>query len=104
MRYRFQSSGDQQYLDLSLSPDGNRVAYLVSLVSGNQSFVIDGSGKTVKLPPNFRPQGWLNATTLIGVVQTLQTEGDMALVRLDHPTRMEDLGFHGFFAGVVQGS
>lgn len=103
VRYRFQSSGDQQYLDLSLSPDGTRVAYLVSLVSGNQSFVVDGSGKTVKLPANFRPQGWLNTTTLVGVVQTQQAEGDMALLRLDHPGRMEDLGFRGFFAGVVQG-
>jgi len=104
VRYRFQSSGDQQYLNLSLSPDGSRVAYLVSVGSGNQSFVIDGAGKTVKLPATFRPQGWLNSTTLIGVVQTLQGEGDMALVRLEQPTRMEDLGFHGFFAGVVQGS
>ena len=58
----------------------------------------------LQLPATFRPQGWLNGTTLIGVVQTLQAEGDMALVRLEHPTRMEDLGFHGFFVGVVQGS
>jgi hypothetical protein len=26
----------------------------------------------------------------------------MALVQVDKPTRLQDLGFHGFFVGVVQ--
>ena len=100
VRYRFQATGDEQYLDLSLSPDGARVAYMGN---GGQSAVVDGSGKTVKLAPTFKPEGWLNTTMLVGVVQTQQGDGNMALVRLDRPGRMEDLGFHGFFAGVVQG-
>jgi hypothetical protein len=100
VRYRFQATGDEQYLDLSLSPDGARVAYLGN---GGQSAVVDGTAKMVRLAANFKPEGWLNTTTLVGVVQTPQGEGNMALIRLDHPSRMEDLGFHGFFAGVVQG-
>ena len=98
VRYRFQSPGDQPYLDLTMSPDGSRVAYLAN---GGQSAVIDRNGKTVKLVPNFKPQGWLNTSTLVGVVQTPLGEGNMALVRLDRPTVLQDLGFHGFFVGAV---
>lgn len=98
VRYRFQSSGDQPYLNLTLSLDGSHVAYLVN---GGQSAVIDRNGKTVKLAANFKPQGWLNTSTLVGVVQTPPGEGNMALVRLDRPTVLQDLGFHGFFIGAV---
>jgi hypothetical protein len=101
VRFRLQASGDAQYLDLSLSPDGSRVA---SLVNGGKAMVSGADGKSVQLPANFQPQGWLNPTTLIGVMQTSSGEGNMALVRLDRPTRADNLGFKGFFVGVVQGS
>ena len=45
---------------------------------------------------------WLDAKTVVGVLQTSQGDGDMALVQLDRPTRLQDLGFRGFFVGVVQ--
>ena len=98
VRFHFQATGDDRYTALSLSPDAARVAYQVSV---EQSMVVDKNAKTVKLAPNFRPEGWLDAATLVGVLQTPQSEGDMALVRLDHPSRVEDLGFHGFFVGVA---
>jgi hypothetical protein len=99
VRFRLQATGDTQYLDLSLSPDASRVAYLPS--SGGAQ-VVDAAGKLVTLPTSFRPEGWLDQTTVVGVLQTAQGEGDMALVQLARPTRLQDLGFHGYFAGVVQ--
>jgi hypothetical protein len=101
VRFRLQASGDAQYLDLSLSPDGSRVAYLVN---GGKATVSGADGKSVQLPANFQPQGWLTQTMLIGVLQTSNGEGNMAVVRLDKPTRADSLGFKGFFVGVVQGS
>jgi hypothetical protein len=99
VRYRFQSTGDVQYLDLSLSPDASRVAYLPT---SGPAQVTDGTGKNVQLPASFRPEGWLDSTTVVGVLQTTQGDGDMALVHLARPTRLQDLGFHGFFVGIVQ--
>jgi hypothetical protein len=100
VRYRFRASGEDQYLDLNLSPDASRVAYMVN---GGRATVVDARGKLTALPAGFRPEGWLTNGIVIGVLQSNQIEGDMAVVRLDRPTRLEDLGFHGFFAGVVQG-
>jgi len=98
VRYRLHASGDTQYLDLSLAPDAAHVVYLAA---GGRAAVIDSTGRAVQLPANFRPEGWLDAGTLIGVVESDQGDGDMALVQLGHPLRLTDLGFHGFFVGVV---
>jgi hypothetical protein len=99
VRFRFHATGDVQYLDLTLAPDASRVAYLPT---NGQAQVSDAAGKSVQLPATFRPEGWLNPNTVVGVLQNGQGEGDMALVQLDRPTRLQDLGFHGFFVGVVQ--
>lgn len=99
VRFRVHASGDAQYLDVELAPDASRVAYMVS---GGRAAVTDAAGRSTQLPASFRPEGWLNPSTVVGVVQTAQGEGDMALVQLDRPTRLQDLGFKGFFAGVVQ--
>jgi len=100
VRFRVHATGDAQFLDLRLAPDARRVVYMVS---GGRAAVVDAAGKTVQLPNSFRPEGWLDAQTVVGVLQTSQGEGDMALVQLDRPTRLQDLGFRGFFVGVVQG-
>jgi hypothetical protein len=100
VRFKLRATGEQQFLDLSLAPDAAHVAYLVT---GGRPMVSDAAGKTLALPATFKPMGWLNAGTMVGTVQTQQGDGDMALVRLDRPARMDDLGFHGYFVGVVQG-
>jgi hypothetical protein len=100
VRFRFHATGDAQFVDLTLAPDGSRVAYLPT---GGRAVVTDVNGKVVQLPASFRPEGWLNATTVVGVLQTASGDGDMATVQLDRPTRLDDLGFRGFFVGVVQG-
>jgi hypothetical protein len=99
VRFRIHATGDAQYLDLSLAPDASRVVYMVT---GGRAAVVDATGKIVQLPASFRPEGWLDATTVVGVLQTAQGDGDMATVKLDRPGRVEDLGFKGFFVGVVQ--
>ena len=99
VRFRFHATGDVQYVDLSLAPDASRVVYLPTT---GQAQVSDASGKSVALPSSFRPEGWLSPTTVVGVLQNSLGDGDMALVQLDRPTRLQDLGFHGFFVGVVQ--
>jgi len=99
VRYRIHTTGDVQYLDLVLAPDASRVVYLPT---GGKAQVTDSTGKTTQLPASFKPEGWLDPTTVVGVLQTDQGEGDMALVQLARPTRLQDLGFHGYFAGVVQ--
>jgi hypothetical protein len=101
VRYHIpRAAADTQYLDVTLSPDASRAAYVVT---NGGPMVADASGRTVKLPANFRPEGWLDPQTVVGVLQTSQGDGDMALVELARPTRLDDLGFHGFFVGVVQG-
>jgi len=98
-RFSFHSTGDVQYLDLVLAPDAAHVVYLPT---SGPAQVTDATGRITQLPAMFRPEGWLNPTTVVGVLQTGQGEGDMALVQLARPTRLQDLGFHGFFDGVVQ--
>ena len=100
VRFRFHATGDAQFVDLTLAPDAARVAYLPT---GGRAAVTDANGKIVQLPASFRPEGWLNPTTVVGVLQTASGDGDVATVQLDRPTRLDDLGFKGFFVGVVQG-
>jgi hypothetical protein len=100
IRFRIHATGDAQYIDVTLAPDASRVAYAIT---GGRATVTDAAGKSQLLPAAFRPEGWLNASTLVGVLQTSQGEGDMATVRLDRPTVANDLGFHGFFVGTISG-
>jgi hypothetical protein len=100
VRFHLHATGDAQFLDLNLSPDASRVAYMIA---NGGAAVADATGKTVKLPTNFRPEGWLDGSTVVGVLQTSGGDGDMAIVQLSRPTRTNDLGFKGFFVGVVQG-
>lgn len=100
VRFRVHATGDVQYLDVALAPGASRVVYLAT---GGPAAVTDAAGKSVQLPAAFRPEGWLDDSTVVGVLQTGQGDGDMAMVHLDRPTRLEDLGFKGFFVGVVQG-
>jgi hypothetical protein len=99
VRFRFHATGDAQFLDLRLAPDAAHVVYMVS---GGRAAVVDATGKTVQLPNNFRPEGWLDQQTVVGVLQTASGDGDMALVQIEKPTRFQDLGFRGYFVGVVQ--
>jgi hypothetical protein len=89
---------DDQYVHLTLSSDASRVGYQTL---GGRGFVIDRERNLVALPSGFQPQGWLDSGTVIGA--TSQGTGDMALVRMSSPARAIDLGFKGFFVGVVQG-
>lgn len=98
VRFQLQAKGDVQYLYMTLAPDASRVAYLVN---GGRAMVTAADGKSTDLPVNFLPHGWLDPATVIGAVQVFGGDGNMALVRLDRPSRLEDLGFKGFFVGVI---
>jgi hypothetical protein len=95
--FQLPAAPDVQYVNLTLSPDGSRVGYVEAL--SRKVFVVARDGSRQELPAGFQPQGWLTPTTLIGVAG--QGSGNMALVRLGAPRRVEDLGFKGFFVGVV---
>jgi hypothetical protein len=101
VRYRIHADGEAEFLDVSLAPDGSHVVYLVN---GGRAMVADSGGTATALPASFEPQGWIGPGTVIGDIQTAQGPGNMAYVRLDKPTKITDLGFKGFFAGVVQGA
>jgi hypothetical protein len=82
---------------LTISPDKAWLAYLGGAQKRN--------GTRVKLPDHFFPQGWLDATTIVGY-QDLNygsggTVGNMALVRIADPSHLDDLGFTGVLAGVL---
>jgi hypothetical protein len=82
---------------LTLSPDKSWVAYLGGAQNRN--------GSRVKLPDRFFPQGWLDATTIVGY-QDLKygigaTVGNLALIRLANPGHLDDLGFTGVLAGIL---
>jgi hypothetical protein len=96
--FQLPDPGSDQYLNLSLSPDGSRVAY--ESLTG-RSFVLERDRNPVGLAAGFQPQGWLDSSTLIGL--TAQGSGDLAMIKLNSPVRAQDLGFKGFFVGVVQG-
>jgi hypothetical protein len=82
---------------LTLSPDKAWLAY----VGGAQS----RSGSHVTLPDRFFPQGWLDATTIVGYQDSKYrigaTVGNMGLVRLSDPGHIDDLGFTGVLAGIL---
>jgi len=81
---------------LTLSPDQSWLAYH----GGAQS----RSGSRVKLPDRFFPEGWLDATTIVGYQEPSgigATVGNMALVRLADPAHIDDLGFTGVLAAIL---
>jgi hypothetical protein len=81
---------------LTLSPNKAWLAYL----GGAQN----RSGARVKLPDRFYPQGWLDATTIVGYQDPTgigATVGNLALVRIADPGHVIDLGFTGVLAGIL---
>lgn len=87
-------------LDLALAPDGRRFACRDNASARTIAYSADGS--MVVLPPSLRPLGWLDATTVIGQISTSAVQFEAATVRLAAPDKLEDLGFKGYFVGVVQ--
>ena len=82
---------------LTLSPDQSWLAYHGGAQNRN--------GSRVTLPDRFFPEGWLDATTIVGYQDSKYgigaTVGNMALVRLGDPSRVDDLGFTGVLAGTL---
>jgi hypothetical protein len=90
--YNLPTSSQQYLQSLSLSPDGQHVAYLGG-VAGRGS-------APVALPSGFVPEGWLDNSTIVGLL-TSQRSSHLALVRLSDATHVDDLGFDGFYVGPV---
>jgi hypothetical protein len=98
---------------IALSPDGNQVAASfedLNTATPNPNayrcIVQSKDGTTIDLPADFRPEGWLDATTIIGIhgdEKSINAQhGPMAVVRLSDPTHAEDLGFKGSYLGLIQ--
>lgn len=79
-----------------LSADGSRLAM--------DGAVVSRSGSTVALNEFFKPEGWLDAGTLIGIqlnkADPNKSDG-MAYLRLSNPTHPVLLGFVGEFVGTI---
>jgi hypothetical protein len=79
-----------------LSEDGSRLAM--------DGAVASRSGPTLPLNEQFKPQGWLDADTLIGTqlnkADPNKSDG-MAYLRLSSPNRPVILGFAGEFVGTI---
>lgn len=86
----------QGALFLALSPDGASVA------SHGQIYSLKGS-TAVTLPSTFYPEGWLDSSTIIGYQDASVGAGvgNMALVRVDNPGQLIDLGFKGIFVSTI---
>ena len=81
---------------LALSPDGRRIAMTGAIVGAN--------GSRQVLPRDFYPEGWLDATTLIGRhggAPDDELGGNLALLGLSS-AKVDDFGFRGSLAGVVR--
>jgi hypothetical protein len=107
-------ANSQSYGTMSLSPDGKHIA--LSLLD-NMQFVADSSvivsrdGVRTKLSSGFEPQGWLDGQTLIGQHGSMQAmcsgctpqfvPSSLAVVHAQSPTKIEDLGFQGFFQAAL---
>ena len=86
---------------IHLSPDAMQAAYCG--FGAAPCYVTGRDGSSVKLPAGFQPSGWLDASTLIGVVGG-DVYGEMETISLSDVTKVDDLGFKGMFVGVVQAS
>jgi RNA polymerase sigma factor (sigma-70 family) len=80
--------------DFVLSPDGIKLAM-------DGQVVTLASNAIQKLSPNFEPQGWLDANTLIGLIPVNGTVKHVGILRLDDPLHPEDWGFSGAYVGLV---
>ena len=78
------------YFSCFLSPDAQRVVTYV----GPQ--VVGQDGSVVSLASHFDQLGWLDSGTVIGHTGPA---AELALVRLESPTTLVDLGFRGAFVG-----
>jgi hypothetical protein len=81
----------------ALSPDGTRLAM-------DGQVVTLSTGATVRLAPNFTPEGWLSADTIIGLIPAAQTAGTLGIVHTQDPQHAENWGFSGTFVGTLQAS
>jgi hypothetical protein len=95
------------YYYILLSPDGSQAAYCNSSECG----VAGKDGSHVKLPAAFAATGWLDGSTLIGLTGSQAQSnvlgspyGELATLSLSDLSKVNDLGFTGMFAGVVQTS
>ena len=81
--------------DFALSPDGTKLAM-------DGQVVTLASNASVQLAPNFAPQGWLDANTLIGLVGVNgRADGHVSILHLDDPLHPEDWGFSGAYVGLI---
>lgn len=95
--WRVQVPGATQMVgDFVLSADGSRLA-----MDGK---VVGRDGSALPLPAGFQPEGWLDASTLIGYENRPAgqfQEPWMYYVWLPRSTEAVDLGFAGHFVGVT---
>jgi RNA polymerase sigma factor (sigma-70 family) len=81
--------------DFVLSADGTKLAM-------DGQVVTLATNAIQKLSPNFEPQGWLDANTLIGLVPIGGGPvGHVGVLRLADPLHPEDWGFSGAYVGLV---
>lgn len=88
-----QMAGTPDAGDLTLSPDGSQLAM--------RGAVQDVRGSAITLPASFAPQGWLNRTTLVGILTDSRTFQEIGIIRLAAPDKVEDWGFAGEFVGTL---
>ena len=81
----------------ALSSDGTRLAM-------DGQIVTLATGATVRLAPNFTPEGWLSADTIIGLIPAAQTAGTLGIVHTQDPQHVDNWGFSGTFVGTLQAS
>jgi hypothetical protein len=88
----------------TLSPNGQRLAFLRAGGRGVAS-VRSRDGSAVDMAERFFPQGWLDSNMVIGTRDEGVWSGlslrDIAIVRLDAPDKIVNLGLKGSFVGVV---
>jgi hypothetical protein len=80
-----------------LSPDGTRLAMEGQIITL-------ASGAILRLAPNFTPEGWLSADTVIGLIPSPHTPGTLGIVHTQDPQHPENWGFSGTFVGTLPSS
>lgn len=107
-------ANNQSYGTMALSPDAQHVAFSMlnnmQFVDGS-SVIVSRDGVRTQLGLGFEPQGWLDAQTVIGQHGSMQATcsgctpqfvpSGLAVVHVQTPTKIEDLGFQGFFQGAL---
>jgi hypothetical protein len=76
----------------TLSPDGTRIAM--------DGVLVPQHGVNVSLPITFMTRGWLNADTLIGMIQGTEPM-KIGILRLNAGSSIENWGFSGQFVGIL---